>query len=162
MNFFSHKDSITRFIADLRTSYSPTTHQKMDELFFSPEPYEDSIHLESIVFTPMPSWCEKNADDMTLSVFKAIPVPSKDVCNNLAGELGRLREDQCKSIKIYNAIRGKGHFVPRVALSYWQALHSAQEYHELCASAWPWMWNTCHRYDTVSVPRHIAVDFCSL
>lgn len=146
-------------IADLRKLYSPTTHQKMDEVFFSSEPYQDSMDLESIAFTPMPSWCEKNSDEMTMSVFKAIPVPSKDVCDYLAGDLERLREDQCKSIKIYNAVRGKGHFVPRAALSYWSALYSAQEYYELCASAWPWMWNNCHCYDTVSVPRDISIDF---
>ena len=74
------------FIVDLRKLYSPIIHQKMGEVFFSPEPYQDSIHLESI-FTPEPSWCEKNSDEMTMSVFKAIPVPSKDVCDDLAGDL---------------------------------------------------------------------------
>ena len=53
-----------------------------------------------------------------MSVFKAIPVPSKDVYDYLVGDLERLREDQCKSIKIYNAVRDKGHFIPRTALSY--------------------------------------------
>ena len=42
------------FIVDLRKLYSPITHQKMGEVFFFPESYQDSIHLESI-FIPEPS-----------------------------------------------------------------------------------------------------------